>query len=106
MDVGRRNALSRLAYVFCEMAIRCEEADHGDWTSFPLPITQSDLGDATGLMGVHVNRTLRDLRTAGIVELRAGIVTIHNWEKLVSIGDFDAAFMLLGGPTPRIAEAT
>jgi CRP-like cAMP-binding protein len=105
VNVGRRNALSRLAHVFCEMAIRSEEAGHGDRTSFPLPITQSDLGDATGLTGVHVNRTLRDLRAAGIVELRAGIVTIHDWKKLVSVGDFDAAFMLLGGPAPRITEA-
>lgn len=105
VNVGRRNALSRLAHVFCEMAIRCEEAGHGDRTSFPLPITQPDLGDATGLTGVHVNRTLRDLRTAGIVELRAGVVTIHNWEKLVSVGDFNPAFMLLGGPAPRITEA-
>jgi len=93
VNVGRRNALSRLAHVFCEMAVRCEEAGIGDRTTFPLPITQADLGDATGLTAVHVNRTLKNLRTGGIVELRSGIVTIHDWKKLVLVADFDGAFL-------------
>ncbi len=105
VNVGRRNALSRVSHVFCEMAIRCEESGRGDRSSYPLPITQPDLGDATGLTGVHVNRTLRELRTSGIVELQAGVVTIHDWQRLASVGDFDAAYMLLGGPALRITEA-
>jgi CRP-like cAMP-binding protein len=105
VNVGRRDALSRLAHVFCEMAIRCDKAGQGDRTSFPLPITQGDLGDATGLTNVHVNRTLKELRTRGLVDLRAGAVTIHDWKQLVSVADFDDAFMLLDGPSPRITEA-
>lgn len=105
VNVGRRGALSRVAHLFCEMAIRSEQAGSGNRQAFPLPITQPDLGDATGLTGVHINRTLKELRTLGIVELRAGIVTIHAWDKLVSLGDFDTAFLLLDGPSPRIAEA-
>jgi CRP-like cAMP-binding protein len=105
VNVGRRDALARLAHVFCEMAIRCERAGQGDGRSFALPITQADLGDATGLTSVHVNRTLRELRTQGILTAKAGKVTIHDWDQLVSIGDFDDAFMLLDGPAPRISEA-
>jgi CRP-like cAMP-binding protein len=105
VNVGRRNALARLAHLFCEMAIRCEQAALGDRRSFPLPIIQTDIGDATGLTSIHVNRTLRELRLRSIVELRSGIVTIHDWDKLVAIGDFDASFMLLDGPAPRITEA-
>jgi CRP-like cAMP-binding protein len=105
VNVGRRDALSRLAHVFCEMAVRCEYAGLGDKRSFPLPITQTDLGDATGLTGVHVNRTLKELRTRSIVELRAGTVTIQDWEQLVSVADFDAGFLLLDGPAPRITKA-
>jgi CRP-like cAMP-binding protein len=105
VNVGRRNALSRLAHVFCEMAIRCEKSGAGDRHSFPLPITQTDLGDATGLTNVHVSRTLKELRTEAIVELRAGTVTIHDWKRLASVGEFDAAFMLLDGPSPRITDA-
>ena len=104
VNVGRRDAISRLAHLFCEMAIRCERADQGDKGSFPLPIRQGDLGDATGLTGVHVNRTLKELRDQSIVELRAGTVTIHDWKRLVSVGDFDPRFLLLDGPSPRLTE--
>jgi CRP-like cAMP-binding protein len=105
VNVGRRDALSRLAHLFCEMAIRCEQGGQGDRRSYPLPITQNDVGDATGLTGVHVNRTLKELRTKSLVEMRSGTVTIHDWDQLVEAGDFDAGFMLLDGPAPRINEA-
>ncbi len=105
VNVGRRDALARLAHLLCEMAIRCERAGQGDRASFPLPITQADLGDATGLTSVHVNRTLKELRTRAIVTMRSGRVTVHDWDQLVLVGDFDDAFMLLDGPSPRISEA-
>jgi CRP-like cAMP-binding protein len=104
VNVGRRDAISRVAHVFCEMAIRCEEAGQGNRHSFPLPITQTDLADATGMTGVHVNRTLRELKTRSTVELRSGSVTVHDWDELVRTAGFDAGFMLLDGPAPRITE--
>jgi hypothetical protein len=73
--------------------------------SFPLPLTQADFGDATGLTNVHVNRTLKELRDRSAVELRMGVVTIHDWNQLVRVGDFDAGFLLLHAPSPRITEA-
>jgi CRP-like cAMP-binding protein len=105
VNVGRRHALARIAHLFCEMAIRYERIEKGDRCSFPLPLTQADLGDATGLTSVHVNRTLKELRTRSIATARSGTVTVHNWNQLVSVGEFDDAFMLLGGPSPRISEA-
>jgi hypothetical protein len=65
-----------------------------------LPITQTDLADATGLTGVHVNRTLRELRSRSVVTARSGTVTIHNWSELVAIGDFNDTFMLVDAPLP------
>jgi CRP-like cAMP-binding protein len=105
VNVGRRDAISRVAHLFCEMAIRCEQAGQGDRRSFPLPITQTGLGDASGLTSVHVNRTLKELRKQSIVEHRSGTVTIHDWDRLVKTGDFDAGFLLFDGPAPRITEA-
>jgi CRP-like cAMP-binding protein len=105
VNVGRRDAITRLAHVFCEMAIRSERSGRGDRTSYPLPVTQTHLGDATGLTPVHVNRTLRDLRQRSIVEHRSGTVTIHDWDQLVSVGDFDPAYLLLDEPALRITEA-
>jgi CRP-like cAMP-binding protein len=105
VNVGRRDATARLAHLLCEMAVRCEKAGRGGTDSFPLPITQADLADATGLTSVHVNRTLKELRTRSIVTMRSGVVTIQDWKQLVSVGEFDTGYMLLDGPSPRITEA-
>ena len=105
VNVGCRDAITRLAHVFCEMGIRCELAGQGDRMSYPLPITQTGLGEATGLTSVHVNRTLKELRDRSIVTAQSGKVTVHDWDQLVRVGDFDDAFMLLDGPSPRISEA-
>jgi CRP-like cAMP-binding protein len=102
VNVGRRDAITRLAHLFCELAIRSEQADRGNRQSFPLPITQTDLADATGLTSVHVSRTLKELKMRSIVTMQSGVVRIHGWDQLVSVGDFDDSFMLLDGPSPRI----
>ncbi|MFZ3484197.1 Crp/Fnr family transcriptional regulator [Sphingomonas sp. 3-13AW] len=104
VNMGRRSALARLAHLFCEMAVRYERADHGNRHAFPLPITQTDLGDATGLTNVHVNRTLKALKARFLITAKAGKITVHDWDQLVGIGDFDDGYMLFGGPTPRITE--
>jgi CRP-like cAMP-binding protein len=104
VNVGRRDALTRLAHIFCEMAIRSEKAGLGDRTSYPLPATQADLSDATGLTNVHVNRTMKELREREIVDLRAGTVTIKDWDLLVTTAKFEPAYLLLEGQAPRIAE--
>ncbi len=105
VNVGRRAASARLAHLFCEMAIRCERAGQGNRHSFALPITQNDLADATGLTNVHVNRTLRELRSRTIVTARSKMVTIHDWPQLVSIADFDQAFLLLNRTNSGMSAA-
>jgi CRP-like cAMP-binding protein len=102
VNVGHREALPRLAHLLCEMAVRYERVGRGNKQSFLLPITQVDLGEATGLTSVHINRMLRELRMRSVVKLHAGIVTIHDWDELATIGEFDETYMLLDGPNPRI----
>jgi CRP-like cAMP-binding protein len=104
LNVGRRDALSRLAHLFCEMGVRSERAGLGTKHAFPLPITQSDLADATGLTSVHVSRTLKQLRSKADVSVRGGTVTVPDWAKLTAIGEFDEAFLLLDGPAPRLVQ--
>lgn len=103
VNVGRRGALNRLAHLLCEMAIRSERAGQGDRYSFPLALTQTDLGDATGLTSVHINRTLKDLKSRSVITMIRGTVTIVDWDHLVALGDFNDAFMILDGPPLRIS---
>jgi hypothetical protein len=54
-----------------------------------LPLTQEDIGDATGLTGVHVNRVLRDLRRDRIVEFHYRRLRILNPDKLIDVAGID-----------------
>lgn len=95
VNVGRRSAISGMAHLFCEMAIKCEHAALGSKSVFPFPISQIQLGDALGLTCIHVNRTLRQLRLMNIMVLKNKIATIMDWDALVRVGEFDSLYMLL-----------
>jgi DNA-binding transcriptional regulator LsrR (DeoR family) len=58
-------------------------------------MTQNELADATGISTVHVNRVLQELRGNGLITLKAGTLTILDWEQLKQAGDFDAAYLHL-----------
>jgi CRP-like cAMP-binding protein len=95
-NVGRRDAYARIAHLICEMFQRSQAVGLTEGTTFHWPITQTELGDATGLTTVHVNRTLKELRKDGIVEIQhGGKVVIHNLEKLEEAGEFDPTYLHL-----------
>jgi CRP-like cAMP-binding protein len=95
LTMGRRSASSRVAHLFCEMFIRHQAIDQVENNSYPLPLTQVDVGDACGLTPVHVNRMLQQIRHDGSVEFRDGRVTVHDWERLVATAEFDPAYLYL-----------
>ena len=92
-NVGRRNARTRVAHLLCEFALRSEAAGLGGHTSYPLPMTQEQLADCTGLTSVHVNRTLRGLEGDGIISRTRRTVTVENWKRLAQEGDFSSAYL-------------
>jgi CRP-like cAMP-binding protein len=55
---------------------------------FPLPLTQSQMGEALGLSLVHVNRTMQQLRRDGLVELRSGWASIPNRQRMELLCDY------------------
>jgi len=95
LSVGRRPALARLAHLLCELRVRLELVGLGEDDSFSLPLTQLDLGDASGLTSVHVNRMLKQLRDDRLVTYRGGRVTIHDWPRLQQLAEFDPAYLYL-----------
>ncbi len=92
-NIGQRQANARIAHLFCEMHTRLQGIGLADDDSFDFPLTQADLGEATGLTAVHVNRTLQNLRKAGTIELRHKHVTVRDREKLWEIAMFDPAYL-------------
>jgi CRP-like cAMP-binding protein len=103
LNVGRRDARTRMAHMLCEFALRLERAGLGEKCNYELPMTQEQLADALGLTSVHVNRTLMTLGDDGLLTRTHRSVQINDWHKLAEIGDFDPAYLHLGGD-PR-AEA-
>jgi CRP-like cAMP-binding protein len=94
-SIGQRPAYSRIAHLFCEMALRFRAIGLAEGHSIPFPITQREIGDALGISDVHVNRSLQALRRKGLVSLKNGTLEILNWEGLQRDGDFDPAYLHL-----------
>jgi CRP-like cAMP-binding protein len=64
-NVGRRSAYVRIAHLLCEIWFRLKSVGLAHDYAFDLPLTQTDLGDATGLSVVHVNRTVSSYAKTG-----------------------------------------
>jgi CRP-like cAMP-binding protein len=92
-SVGRRSAIERLAHLFCELHLRLTWAGLADGTTLPMPVTQPDLADALGQTSVHINRTLKELRSSGLVILRSRRLTIRDLDGLRERGLFDPAYL-------------
>ena len=93
VNIGRRDALARIAHLLCEYAARRDAAGFGTPERFELPMTQGQIGDATGLTSVHVNRKLHDLEEIGAIARDRRDLHIRDWPRLMRIGDFDPAYL-------------
>ena len=105
VNIGRRDAAGRIAHLLCETATRQGVRETGA-DSFEFPLTQSQIADATGMTSVHVNRTLKALRSVVILAGRSAQVL--DWNQLVGLADFDPAYLQRGvapGDRLRIAQA-
>lgn len=91
MRLGRLTAYERMAHLLLELRDRLELAGLATAESFPMPLTQEMLADATGLSTVHVNRILQQLRRENMLELRAGTVTLLDPAALQAVCDYTRA---------------
>jgi CRP-like cAMP-binding protein len=93
LNVGRRDAKTRIAHMLCEFVARCEVVELGSADSFEFPMTQEQIGDATGLTSVHVNRTLKALDADGALLRDRNRFQVLNWQQLCAIAEFDPAYL-------------
>ncbi|MCJ2085235.1 Crp/Fnr family transcriptional regulator [Methylobacterium sp. E-005] len=93
LNTGRRNAYARMAHLFCELVTRLGAVGLAPELSCDWPMTQPELADALGITPVHVSRTIRDLKAAGLVSLRSRRLTVHDWEGLVTAAEFDPTYL-------------
>lgn len=81
-DVGQRSAESRIASLVLDLHGRLSARGLVRKDTFPLPLRQQDFADALGLTIAHINRTLRRLREAKLLELDVGLARAPDLDAL------------------------
>jgi CRP-like cAMP-binding protein len=93
LSLGRRTSLARIAHVLCELHARLEIVGLTDGNVYRLPLTQVDLAECLGLTSIHVNRTLRELRSQRLVTFRNKIVSIEDHAGLKRVAEFNPDYL-------------
>lgn len=95
LNVGRREARTRMAHLLCEFAVRLEAQGLIEEYNYELPMTQEQLADALGLTPVHVNRTLKALEGEGLITRNKRLVGFPDWRRMREAGDFNQRYLHL-----------
>jgi CRP-like cAMP-binding protein len=95
LNVGRREAFTRMAHLLCEIRVKLKVVGLAEGDTFDLPFTQAELADAIGTSTVHVNRVLQDLRAKDLIRSKGTQVIIPAWERLKEVAGFDPLYLHL-----------
>ncbi|MBP9047734.1 MAG: Crp/Fnr family transcriptional regulator [Tabrizicola sp.] len=87
--LGQRDALERVAWALVRIWRRLVALGMEQGGSVPFPFRQQDLADALGLSIVHTNRRIVALRQAGLVEVAARRLVVHDLRKLSSLAQIE-----------------
>jgi CRP-like cAMP-binding protein len=104
IDHGSRDARERMAHLFYELLVRYRIVGETTDNALPFRMTQDDLGAATGISTVHVNRTLQELRSEGLIELQNKVLTVLDAEGLREVAQFNPNYLHLNRTERRDSE--
>jgi CRP-like cAMP-binding protein len=96
-NVGSRDAYTRIGHLICEVFVRLRSVGLTNGTTFDFPVTQTELADATGLSTVHVNRSVQEMRSDGLIVWERGVCTIPDFGRLKEASMFEPAYLHLQG---------
>ncbi len=88
ISIGRRTPTERLAHFLLEIHFRLSAVGRSDDSSFELPFTQEMMSDALGLSVPHLNRTLGQLRTSGLIAIDDRHVFFADMPALAQLAQF------------------
>lgn len=95
LNLGRRDALGRLAHLLCEFALRLEATGCAEQLGYEFPMTQEQVADALGLTPAHVSRTLKALSDRELVRREKRRVYVPDWRPMRGIADFHERYLHL-----------
>jgi DNA-binding transcriptional regulator LsrR (DeoR family) len=74
--------------------------------TFPFPVTQEDLADATGMTTAHLNRTIQQLRAEGLIEVRNREISILDPKRLQEAARYETNYLHLIRTEQRDGEVS
>ncbi|MDE2064429.1 MAG: Crp/Fnr family transcriptional regulator [Bradyrhizobium sp.] len=103
-NLGSRQALPRVAHVFCEIAARLESVGLYKQKSFDAPFTQETIAEACGISLVHTNRTIQEMRRQSLIEWEGKTIEILRRDQLETLAEFSPSYLhVLNPPRPVAA---
>jgi CRP-like cAMP-binding protein len=102
-SIGRTAARARVSSLLCEIYGRLSMLGLAEDDAIQLPLTQEEIGDATGLTAVHVNRMMRALVEDGLIERQGSQLRILDEARLCADANYVDRTVLETGwmPPPR-----
>jgi len=92
VNVGQRDAETRIAHLLCELQVRGGNARGSER---PWVVSQYNIAEATGLTPVHVNRTLKAMQRRGLLASGRSGISVGDWGRLEEVGGFDRRYLHL-----------
>ena len=89
VGLGRRSAPVRVAHLLLELTYRCRNGAGDE----PLPLTQLEVADSTGLTATYVNRIFRVMRDRGQLEVSREGLRLLDAAQLMREVRFNPAYL-------------
>jgi CRP-like cAMP-binding protein len=93
--------LASAAHLLYELHMRMSIIGLVKGNRFDLPIAPEEFGEAIGMTPDQVNRSLEDLRSRGLLELKDREVTILDLPSLQGLAGFNAKYLSFGNHAQR-----
>lgn len=93
VNLGQRDAIERMAHLLCEVFFRLQAVRMTTGTRCWIPLTQNDLAEVTGMTVVHVNRTLKELRSRGLIAWKGREFEMLDFEAMCALAMFNANYL-------------
>jgi CRP-like cAMP-binding protein len=88
IEIERRSPVERVAHFLLRFHARLQVVGCASETAFDMPLSQEVLGDLLDLSAPHVNRTLHQLRSDGLISTRRRHIELTDIEGLGRLCEF------------------
>ena len=91
LNIGRRNALERIAFLVLHLFHRAAQVGLTKGMTILFPFTQLHIADALGMSLVHTNKTLKRLAATGTVRWKGKVLEICDHDALAALAAYDVS---------------